>query len=179
MAVQTIAYGQTLSGTLTADFPYGYWTFEGTEGDSVTISMVGVGDMDTYLELYGPDGIVLMADDDSGGNSAALIADYVLPGPGSTASSGGRWGAGPVHPEPDEEVRPGDAGGGCRRPPPPPLRPEAFPMRTKLVCTLGAGLAGPRRSSGGLLQARDGCCPHQLLPWRPGDPRPHHHHRGG
>ncbi len=79
VAVQTIAYGQTLSGTLTADFPYSYWTFEGTEGDSVTISMVGVGDMDTYLELYGPDGIVLMADDDSGGNSAALIADYVLP----------------------------------------------------------------------------------------------------
>ncbi|MFN3763041.1 MAG: PPC domain-containing protein, partial [Anaerolineae bacterium] len=79
VTVRTIAYGQTLSGTLTADFPYGYWTFEGVEGDAVTISMVGVGDMDTYLELYGPDGTLLIADDDSGGNYAALIADYPLP----------------------------------------------------------------------------------------------------
>ncbi|MCX7854669.1 MAG: hypothetical protein N2556_01600 [Anaerolineae bacterium] len=79
VTVQPIAYGQTLSGTLTADFPYGYWTFEGAEGDTVTVSMVGVGDMDTYLELYGPDGVMLMTDDDSGGNYAALIADYALP----------------------------------------------------------------------------------------------------
>ncbi|MBC7227463.1 MAG: PPC domain-containing protein [Thermoflexales bacterium] len=79
VTVQSITYGQTLSGTLTADFPYGYWTFEGAEGDTVTISMVGVGDMDTYLELYGPDGALLMNDDDSGGNYAALIAGYVLP----------------------------------------------------------------------------------------------------
>lgn len=79
VTVQTIAYGETVSGTLTADFPYGYWTFEGAEGDTVTVSMVGVGDMDTYLELYGPDGMMLMADDDSGGNYAALIADYLLP----------------------------------------------------------------------------------------------------
>ncbi len=79
VTVQSIAYGETLSGTLTADFPYGYWTFEGTEGDPVTISMVGAGGMDTYLELYGPDGTMLIADDDSGGDYAALIADYALP----------------------------------------------------------------------------------------------------
>ena len=79
VTVQSIAYGETLSGTLTADSPYGYWTFAGTEGDPVTISMVGAGGMDTYLELYGPDGTMLIADDDSGGDYAALIADYALP----------------------------------------------------------------------------------------------------
>lgn len=52
---------------------------EGAEGDLVTISMVGVGQMDTSLELYGPDGTMLIADDDSGEDYAALIADYALP----------------------------------------------------------------------------------------------------
>jgi len=82
VTVQSIAYGQTLTGTLTADAPYGYWTFEGTEGDRVTISMVGIRAMDTYLELYGPDGLYLIGDDDSGAEGSALILDYVLPATG-------------------------------------------------------------------------------------------------
>ncbi len=86
--VQPIAYGQTLTGALTTDFLYGYWTFEGTKGDRVTISMVGVRAMDTYLELYGPDGLYLTGDDDSGSEGSALILNYVLPETGTYRIAG-------------------------------------------------------------------------------------------
>ncbi len=77
---RTIAYGQTLSGELTAEHPRQYWLFDGAAGDEVTISMVGLGSLsDTYLELYAPDGTLLTQNDDSGEGFFALIEDYHLP----------------------------------------------------------------------------------------------------
>jgi hypothetical protein len=74
-----IRYGETVSGDLTDDEPRHAYTFEGTEGDIVTISTVGLGELDdTFLELFGPDGSLLEDDDDSGEGFFALIEDYML-----------------------------------------------------------------------------------------------------
>lgn len=76
----TITRGQAVSGVIVlADGDE--WTFEGTAGQSVTISLSG--DFDTYLELRGPDGQVLITDDDSGGNLQARISDFRLPRTGT------------------------------------------------------------------------------------------------
>lgn len=76
----TIAPGQTVRGVLV--LPGGdNWTFGGIAGQVVTISMSG--DFDTYLELRGPDGGVLISDDDSGGNLQALISGFTLPQTGT------------------------------------------------------------------------------------------------
>jgi hypothetical protein len=49
----------------------------------VRIEMTGVGDLqDTYLELHGPDGALLVQDDDSGAGYAALIDSFILPADG-------------------------------------------------------------------------------------------------
>jgi len=90
---QPIAYGQTLAGEITEEHPREYWTFEGTAGDVVTISMVGTGDLtDTYLELYGPDGTLLTEDDDSGEGFFALIQEYELPQSGAYRIVARAWG---------------------------------------------------------------------------------------
>jgi hypothetical protein len=81
---RTIAYGQTRLGELTEDDPHHYWAFEGTEGDVVTISAEGIGNFeDTFLRLWGPDGVMLVENDDAGEGWAALITDYTLPGTGT------------------------------------------------------------------------------------------------
>ncbi|MBN1954726.1 MAG: PPC domain-containing protein [Anaerolineae bacterium] len=78
--LQTIAYDQTVRDELERAGARDYWVFAGEEGDIVRISMVGLGDfLDTYLELYGPDGSLLIADDDGGGDLSALILDFSLP----------------------------------------------------------------------------------------------------
>ncbi|MEW6566629.1 MAG: pre-peptidase C-terminal domain-containing protein [Chloroflexota bacterium] len=76
----TIAPGQTVSGTL-ALVSGDEWTFSGTSGQVVTISMYA--DFDTYLELYGPDGSLLTEDDDSGEGTQSRIADFTLPQTGT------------------------------------------------------------------------------------------------
>ncbi len=80
-----IEYGETARGTLHGGGEH-EWTFYGEEGDEVSIAMrsvtVGAG-LDCYLELYSPDGALLIYDDDSGGHFDALIEYYVLPVDGS------------------------------------------------------------------------------------------------
>lgn len=49
------------------------YTFTGTAGQSVTITMNRASLRDPYLILVGPDGTVVEADDDDGGNQNALI----------------------------------------------------------------------------------------------------------
>lgn len=76
----TIAPGQTVSGTIV--LPAGdEWTFRGTTGQRVTLSMFG--DFDTYLELLGPDGSMLISDDDGGENLQSRIKDFSLPQTGT------------------------------------------------------------------------------------------------
>lgn len=77
---QEIAYGETMESELTEEMPREFWTFRGRGGDTVTISMEGLESFnDTYLELYGPDGDLLIQNDDGGQGFFALIDDYELP----------------------------------------------------------------------------------------------------
>lgn len=77
---QTINYGDTVTGTLAVGEP-AVWTFTGATGDSVLIAAAASDpiQMDMFLELFGPDGDLLVGDDDSGGESDAAITGFVLP----------------------------------------------------------------------------------------------------
>ena len=75
----TLAYGETVSVTLPAGTRH-HWLFEGQEGDVIAISMVAVNeDMDTFLELFAPDGVRVMTNDDSDGEANARITTFELP----------------------------------------------------------------------------------------------------
>lgn len=54
------------------------WTFEGAAGDAVNIA-VNSEAIDPRVTLLGPDGMIQVEDDDSGGSLNALIRAYVLP----------------------------------------------------------------------------------------------------
>jgi len=73
-----LTYGETVNATLEPGRRH-HWLFEGEVGDVVVISMTGLTeDMDTYLELFAPDGVRVMTDDDSGGDSNAEIFLFEL-----------------------------------------------------------------------------------------------------
>ncbi len=57
------------------------YTFSAEAGQAVTIDMQAAtgGALDSYLELYGPDGALLITNDDGGAGVDSLIANYVLP----------------------------------------------------------------------------------------------------
>jgi hypothetical protein len=60
------------------------WTFEGEEGQEVTITMdADDNGFDTYLELYGPDGDFLTSNDDSRGSLNSQIEEFELPEDGT------------------------------------------------------------------------------------------------
>ncbi len=67
-----ITYGETISDTLSDESERHLWSFEGQAGDQITITMDGEV-LDAYLELYAPDGALLMRDDDGGGGTDARI----------------------------------------------------------------------------------------------------------
>ncbi len=72
-AAGEIAYGETRRGTLTDQtFLYTY-TFAGSAGDVVTITLRAEG-FDAYLDLLQPDGKVIAFNDDIGANAADLAA---------------------------------------------------------------------------------------------------------
>ncbi|GAB4572290.1 MAG: hypothetical protein Kow0077_11310 [Anaerolineae bacterium] len=79
-----IAYGQSLSGMLAYPGQQDIWTFEGHEGDLVTIHMMGA-DMDAFLQLYDPDGVQIASNDDVPGSGAldARIQRVRLPRDGT------------------------------------------------------------------------------------------------
>jgi hypothetical protein len=90
----SISYGQTVQGRIASPGAEESWTFNGTAGDTVTISMIGQGSFDdTYLELYGPGGNLLTDDDDSGDALSALIGYYVLPQTGTYRIVARAWGS--------------------------------------------------------------------------------------
>ncbi|MBN1813797.1 MAG: PPC domain-containing protein [Anaerolineae bacterium] len=77
MAVQgALAYGDIVSATLEPDTRH-HWLFDGEAGDVVGISMSG--ELDTYLELFAPDGVRVAVDDDGGSGSDAAIIAFELP----------------------------------------------------------------------------------------------------
>jgi len=74
-----LTYGEVVDATLEPGTRQ-HWLFEGEQGDIVTISMTAVTEsMDTYLELFAPDGVRVMTDDDGGGDDNAEIFEFELP----------------------------------------------------------------------------------------------------
>jgi Metallo-peptidase family M12/Calx-beta domain/Reprolysin family propeptide/Bacterial pre-peptidase C-terminal domain len=90
-SVTPIGYGQTLNGTLSSsdchspvrgtNFFADRYSFNAGAGQKVTIQATGQssGNPDTFLTLLGPNGAVIMVDDDSGGQTNSRI-------PGGTKS---------------------------------------------------------------------------------------------
>lgn len=79
----SIAYGQVVSGQIDNVNYFEMWEFAGTKGDRVTITMVGDATLDPYLGLIeAATEQVIAEDDDSAGNSDALI-QVTLPSSGS------------------------------------------------------------------------------------------------
>lgn len=83
-------YGDTLDGTVT-DTNIDSYTFEGVEGDTITIKAEATNpespDQDLHLALFSPDGDQLVEDDDSGeslglGDRDPAIISFTLPGDG-------------------------------------------------------------------------------------------------
>jgi hypothetical protein len=88
-----IGFGLTVTGTLSdADFSDA-WTFQGTLGESVTISMAALdGSLDTLLELIDPSGQPVASDDDGGDGTNSLIVDFVLQSTGTYTILAQRFG---------------------------------------------------------------------------------------
>jgi WD40 repeat protein len=77
-----IQSGETVSGTIQPGADY-LWSFSGQEEQVVRIAMDEIsGGLDPYLILLGPDGEVLVENDDSGGDLNARIY-YLLPEDGT------------------------------------------------------------------------------------------------
>ncbi|MEW6580657.1 MAG: hypothetical protein AB1435_15880 [Chloroflexota bacterium] len=79
-ADSTLAYGDQVLGRITAQAPLAFYFLRAQRGDVITISMQRTsGNLDPYLDLATPDGIVLMSDDDgmsAGGTLDAAITSY-------------------------------------------------------------------------------------------------------
>jgi hypothetical protein len=91
----TLWYTATVEGVLLAPWSRHEWTFAGEEGQVVSVAMDATdGVLDCYLELYGPGGVFLTDDDDSGVGYGALIESYTLPSDGtySVVARGGEFG---------------------------------------------------------------------------------------
>jgi hypothetical protein len=68
----------TVNGTLTTAAPSAVYSFPGSLGQIVDITLIST-DFDAYLELRGPDGASLATDDDSAGSLNARIQSFALP----------------------------------------------------------------------------------------------------
>jgi len=74
-----LSFGQSAGAALEPGARHN-WSFEGQQGDFVTLSMIALDEqVDPYLELFGPDGERLIVDDDSGEGANAVIFEFELP----------------------------------------------------------------------------------------------------
>ena len=82
-ADSTLAYGDQVLGRITAQAPLAFYFLRAQRGDVITISMQRTsGNLDPYLDLATPDGIVLLSDDDgmaAEGTLDAAITNYTIP----------------------------------------------------------------------------------------------------
>ncbi len=87
-----IAYGQSVSGAITAEAPEVFYTFQGRAGEVITVAMSAVQPgLDSYVRLITPDGTELV-DDDTGGNLDSLLGPYTLPADGTYTVVATRFG---------------------------------------------------------------------------------------
>ncbi|MFN8372428.1 MAG: pre-peptidase C-terminal domain-containing protein [Anaerolineae bacterium] len=99
--IVTIEYGDTVEGEITDDTVYVYYSFEGSEGDVVTITLVDTsrsGDLDPYVGLVDENGDVIAENDDAE-RSARLpdsydsqITEFELPDDGTYVIIATRYG---------------------------------------------------------------------------------------
>ncbi|MCU0499850.1 MAG: PPC domain-containing protein [Anaerolineae bacterium] len=75
----TIAAGETVEVEFDGETDGFYFSYEGTQGETISISGVSDGSIDTSLVLFGPDGFEIERDDDSGENTDPLITTAILP----------------------------------------------------------------------------------------------------
>jgi hypothetical protein len=74
----SLDYGETVEGYLD-EGEWELWTFEGSDGDVISISLVGYeGVEDTYLEVFDEDWVFEAYDDDSGDGNSAFIEEHEL-----------------------------------------------------------------------------------------------------
>lgn len=73
-----IASGSPVTGELTEQTQIAAYTFEGVEGDIVTIDLSS-DDFDPLVRLVAPSGAVVAEDDDGGGGIQSRISEVVLP----------------------------------------------------------------------------------------------------
>ncbi|HRE46849.1 MAG TPA: hypothetical protein PLD47_03920 [Aggregatilineales bacterium] len=78
---QGIRYGERKSSTVAPQTPAQAWLFYGRAGDRIIAEARPTleSSLDPFLTLIAPDGTILYADDNSGGNLAGRITGYVLP----------------------------------------------------------------------------------------------------
>ena len=89
----TINVGEQKTDQITDLFEIHNWSFQGNDGQQVTIRATAVSgaDTDPRIKLLGPNGALLIEDDDGGGGTAALINGYSLPGDGTYTISVDVW----------------------------------------------------------------------------------------
>ncbi|QPC82496.1 PPC domain-containing protein [Phototrophicus methaneseepsis] len=69
---------ETIEGRLSAAAPEDRYVFQGTEGDTLYITLDS-DDFDAYLSLEDEQGVALITDDDSNGSGNSAIGPYILP----------------------------------------------------------------------------------------------------
>ncbi|RIK34116.1 MAG: hypothetical protein DCC55_33685, partial [Chloroflexi bacterium] len=75
---RTIALGQTLNGTINPATDRDYYFFNGTAGERLVVHMRRtVGNVDPYIQLYEPSGVMVSAND-NGSNPDALINGFPM-----------------------------------------------------------------------------------------------------
>jgi hypothetical protein len=79
---RSITAGTPVTGELTEQTQTIIYSFSGSAGDIVTIDL-NSSDFDPLVRLFGPDGSILIEDDDSGGGIQARISGFVLPASGT------------------------------------------------------------------------------------------------
>src|SRR5687767_1569615 len=83
-----IAYGESVTGTISDTEAVHQWTFEGSAGDQITVSMEAVnpadGMLDSYLRLLDPNGEVVAENDDASNLTVnSTIEEFTLPADGA------------------------------------------------------------------------------------------------
>ena len=73
-----IAVGEEVDGMIDFENDRDEWTFKGTSGERITISMVHAdgNELDPFVQLISPKGKIETDDDDSGGSFNSKITDW-------------------------------------------------------------------------------------------------------
>lgn len=72
--VQQIGLGQSQTARLDSIFEGQNWLYDGTAGQTITVTVQGIGGTDPRVQVIDPSGSVLAEDDDSGGGAGGLDA---------------------------------------------------------------------------------------------------------